>query len=77
VTIEQGKKGLKLRYGKYVETVDPGLVYINSITERIIEVDCRINVIDMPKQKLMTKGSCLQYLRQHIDRDRLMRVLPH
>jgi erythrocyte band 7 integral membrane protein len=63
VTIEQGKKGLKLQYGKYVETVNPGLVYINSITERIIEVDCRINVIDMPKQKLMTKGSFLAILK--------------
>ena len=56
MTIPQGSKGLKLRYGKYVETVEPGLVYINSITETLMEVDCRINVIDMPKQKLMTKG---------------------
>ena len=35
------------------------MYYINSVTEQIIHVDCRIAVIDLPKQRLMTKGTFL------------------
>ena len=45
-----------LKYNKYIATVEPGLIYVNPITESIISIDCRITVLDLPKQRLMTKG---------------------
>jgi erythrocyte band 7 integral membrane protein len=32
VAVDQGSKGLVLRYNKYIKTVEPGLVYVNPIT---------------------------------------------
>jgi erythrocyte band 7 integral membrane protein len=41
VVIEQGSVGLKLRFGKYVSKLKPGLYTYNTCTEEIQVVDMR------------------------------------
>ena len=45
------------RFGKYIKTCKSGLHYVNPLAEEIIMMDCKISVLDIPVQKLMTKGS--------------------
>lgn len=55
--VSQGRKGLVMRFKKYVKTVEPGLVYINPMTESLEEVDVRIKVIDLDRQVILTKDN--------------------
>ncbi|PVU95196.1 hypothetical protein BB561_001975 [Smittium simulii] len=47
-TVGQGNIGLISRFGKYYKTTDPGLSYVNVITESIktVDVKLRVSVID-------------------------------
>lgn len=65
------------RYKRYVKTVDPGLIYVNPLAEEIVDIDCRISVIDLPKQNLMTKGTKISMCRQHPDCYRFMCILSY
>jgi len=44
-------------FSKYVRTCEPGLHYVNPITEEMVVVDCRISVASLPSQRLMTRGT--------------------
>lgn len=57
VPVEQGRVGLFTRFGKYVKTVDPGLQYINLMTERLRIVDVRMHIQDIPRQNVITKDN--------------------
>ena len=48
---------VKLRLGKFVGVYGPGLVLIIPIIDRIIPVDLRITVVDLPAQKAITKDN--------------------
>ncbi len=37
------------------------MIYVNPLVEELVDVDCRISVIDLPKQNLMTKGITYAY----------------
>ena len=51
------EKGLVERLGKYRETLDPGLRWIIPFVERLIKVDMREQVVDVPPQEVITKDN--------------------
>src|SRR3990172_4204235 len=51
------EKGLIERLGKYQRTVDSGLTIIIPFMERIVKVDMREQVVDVPPQAVITKDN--------------------
>lgn len=51
------EKGLIERLGKYQRTVDSGLRFIIPIADRMIKVDMREQVVDVPPQEVITKDN--------------------
>ena len=51
------EKGLIERFGRYQRTVDSGLQFIIPFIERIVIVDLREQVIDVPPQEVITKDN--------------------
>jgi regulator of protease activity HflC (stomatin/prohibitin superfamily) len=51
------QKGLIERLGRYQRTVDSGLTFIIPFTERMIKVDMREQVVDVPPQGVITKDN--------------------
>ena len=51
------EKGLVERLGRYRETLNPGLRWIIPFVERIIKVDMREQVVDVPPQEVITKDN--------------------
>ncbi len=45
------------RFGKFYKIVDPGLTKINPVTEKMIKVDIKIQIADIPQQVIMTKDN--------------------
>ncbi|KAF9122321.1 hypothetical protein BGW39_009847 [Mortierella sp. 14UC] len=62
-SVSQGFVGLITRFGKFYKIVDPGLTKINPMTERLIKVDIKIQLADIPQQVIMTKDN----VNVHID----------
>ena len=56
-TIRPWQKGLIERLGKYQRTADSGLTIIIPLLERMIKVDMREQVVDMPPQAVITKDN--------------------
>ncbi|KAF9425682.1 hypothetical protein BGZ76_003118 [Entomortierella beljakovae] len=56
-TIDQGNVGLVTRFGKFYKVVDPGLTWINPMTEKIQRIDVKIQTADIPRQVIMTKDN--------------------
>ena len=55
--VRQHEQGLVERFGKYRETLDPGLHLIVPFIERIKRVDMREIVVDVPPQEVITKDN--------------------
>ncbi len=55
--VRQHEQGLVERFGKYKETLDPGLQLIVPFVERIRRVDMREIVVDVPPQEVITKDN--------------------
>jgi regulator of protease activity HflC (stomatin/prohibitin superfamily) len=51
------EKGLIERLGRYQHTVDSGLRFIIPIADRMIKVDMREQVVDVPPQEVITKDN--------------------
>lgn len=51
------QKGLIERLGRYKKTVDSGLTFIIPFTEKMIKVDMREQVVDVPPQGVITKDN--------------------
>jgi regulator of protease activity HflC (stomatin/prohibitin superfamily) len=56
-TVRPWQKGLIERLGKYQRTADSGLTIIIPILERMIKVDMREQVVDVPPQAVITKDN--------------------
>ncbi|KAG0319041.1 hypothetical protein BGZ99_005333 [Dissophora globulifera] len=56
-SVSQGFVGLITRFGKFYKIVDPGLTKINPMTEKLIRVDIKIQIADIPQQVIMTKDN--------------------
>jgi regulator of protease activity HflC (stomatin/prohibitin superfamily) len=55
--IRPWQKGLVERLGKYQRTVDSGLTIIIPFMERLIKIDMREQVVDVPPQSVITKDN--------------------
>ena len=55
--IDQSYVGIYERFGKYVKTMGSGLQYFNPFTDRIHVVDMKTNIINLNRQKALTKDN--------------------
>lgn len=55
--VQQGNVGLVTKFGRFYKAVDPGLVKINPLSERLVQVDVKIQIVEVPKQVCMTKDN--------------------
>ncbi len=55
--VRQFEKALIERFGRYERTVDPGLRFIIPFIERLVRVDMREQVVDVPPQEVITKDN--------------------
>ncbi|ORX98160.1 hypothetical protein K493DRAFT_214711 [Basidiobolus meristosporus CBS 931.73] len=55
--IDQGYVGLVSRFGRVYKTTDPGLVRINPLSEELIAVDVKIQIISIPNVRITTKDN--------------------
>ena len=45
--VAQGNVGLVTKFGRFARAVDPGLVKINPLSENLIQVDVKIQIVGM------------------------------
>ncbi|KAM0682842.1 hypothetical protein MDAP_002078 [Mitosporidium daphniae] len=57
VTVNQGSVGIISKFGKAYRIVDPGLYFINKITENIKIVDVTLRITSIPSQSVITKDN--------------------
>lgn len=43
--VQQGKVGLVTKFGRFARAVDPGLVKINPLSEKLVQVDVKIQIV--------------------------------
>lgn len=43
--MSQGNVGLVTKFGRFYRAVDPGLVKVNPLSERLIQVDVKIQIV--------------------------------
>ncbi|KAG8528293.1 uncharacterized protein KY384_007210 [Bacidia gigantensis] len=55
--VDQGKVGLVTKFGRFYRAVDPGLVKINPLSETLLQVDVKIQIVEVPSQVVMTKDN--------------------
>ncbi|CAG8659686.1 33256_t:CDS:10 [Gigaspora margarita] len=55
--VTQGNVGLISRFGRFYKIVDPGLTKVNIITEKLISVDMKVQITEIPRQAIMTKDN--------------------
>lgn len=55
--INQYQRGVILTLGRFSGIKDPGLRIVIPIFQRLINVDIRVNTIDIPKQEVITKDN--------------------
>lgn len=55
--IEQGTVGLITKFGRFSRAVDPGLVKVNPLSEQLLKVDVKIQIVEVPRQVCMTKDN--------------------
>lgn len=60
--VHQGSVGLVTKFGKFHRAVDPGLVKINPLSEKLIPVDVKIQLCEVPQQVCMTKDNVTVHL---------------
>ncbi|GAA5891777.1 hypothetical protein JCM5296_001858 [Sporobolomyces johnsonii] len=55
--VQQGSVGLVSRFGQFYRSVDPGLVKVNPFSEEIRQINVKIQVVEIPRQKVMSKDN--------------------
>jgi hypothetical protein len=45
--VSQGMVGLVTKFGRFYRAVDPGLVRVNPLSEKLIQVDVKIQIVGM------------------------------
>ncbi|ANZ76211.1 BA75_02287T0 [Komagataella pastoris] len=56
-SVQQGTVGLVTKFGELYKAVDPGLVKINILSEKLHIVSVKIRMIEIPKQTCITKDN--------------------
>ncbi|KAF8543114.1 hypothetical protein BDD12DRAFT_272582 [Trichophaea hybrida] len=60
--VSQGNVGLVTKFGRFYRAVDPGLVKINPLSEKLIQIDVKIQLCEVPQQVCMTKDNVTVHL---------------
>jgi len=60
--VSQGNVGLVTKFGRFYKAVDPGLCKINPLSEKLVQVDVKIQVCEVPQQVCMTKDNVTVHL---------------
>jgi erythrocyte band 7 integral membrane protein len=60
--VNQGNVGLVTKFGRFYRAVDPGLVKINPLSEKLLQVDVKIQIVEVPQQVCMTKDNVTLHL---------------
>jgi len=55
--VREGQTGLVLKFGKYSRAVDPGLVKVNPLSERLQTIEVALQIVEVPQQVCMTKDN--------------------
>ena len=55
--VDQGEVGLVQTFGRLSRTVEPGLSYVNTWSERLTRVSIKINIREIPAQKCLTRDN--------------------
>lgn len=55
--VRQYEKGLVERFGRYAKTIEPGLNFIIPFIDRVVKVDMREQVVDVPPQDVITRDN--------------------
>eukprot|EP01112_Ceratiomyxa_fruticulosa_P021084 TRINITY_DN733_c0_g1_i2.p1 TRINITY_DN733_c0_g1~~TRINITY_DN733_c0_g1_i2.p1 ORF type:complete len:306 (+),score=57.12 TRINITY_DN733_c0_g1_i2:1022-1939(+) len=55
--IDQGNVGLVEEFGRFTRISDPGLVYVNPVTEALRQVNIKIRVQALPQQVIFTRDN--------------------
>jgi len=55
--VQQGTVGVLTRFGVFQKVLEPGLYAYNPLTENIINVTKKVQVLDIPAQQAMTKDN--------------------
>jgi erythrocyte band 7 integral membrane protein len=55
--VHQGNVGLVTKFGRFYRAVDPGLVKINPLSEKLIQIDVKIQTAEVPEQTCITKDN--------------------
>jgi erythrocyte band 7 integral membrane protein len=45
--VQQGTVGLVTKFGRFTRAVDPGLVYVNPLSERLLAIDVKVQIVGM------------------------------
>ena len=56
-TVNQFERGLVERFGAYQKTVNPGLHFITPFIDRMLRINMREQVIDVPPQEIITEDN--------------------
>jgi hypothetical protein len=46
-SVRQGNVGLVTKFGRFARAVDPGLVKVNPLSENLIQIDVKIQIVGM------------------------------
>jgi erythrocyte band 7 integral membrane protein len=55
-SVAQGNVGLVTKFGRFYRAVDPGLVKINPLSERLTQVDVKIQIVGMLRFRSMCEA---------------------
>ncbi|CAH6719532.1 hypothetical protein CLIB1444_02S10704 [[Candida] jaroonii] len=56
-TVQQGEVGLIQTFGALSRTVEPGLAYVNTWSEKLYKVSIKVNIRDIPAQSCFTRDN--------------------
>lgn len=56
-SVHQGNVGLITKFGRFYKAVDPGLVKVNPLSEKLLQIDVKIQTSEVPEQICMTKDN--------------------
>jgi len=60
--VVEGRVGMVLKFGKYSRAVDPGLVKVNPLSEKLQMVEIALQVLVIPEQNATTKDNVTIHL---------------
>ncbi len=55
--VPEWERGIVLRFGRYVGMRGPGLIFLVPFVERMVKMDLRVVVLDVPSQEVITKDN--------------------